>query len=224
MLNKSFFLCFSMIFFIACSSIPSSLGNIAPGPRNVVKAITDAYFGSNEDIVTQTLVDNIPYASLKLRIGKGPYGLLILESKNNNIYTWVSADGVYLQTYQGRIIAVQGITNNLQDFRSNEPNFMELIDINDTTSFNRYISLDNPEVLDMKLTVKTRFLGLKKVQLLNGERNLNLFEEEISNSYIRWNYVNKYWVDPQDGYVLKSFQQVAPNVPIFEYEITKRPQ
>ena len=39
-----------------------------------------------------------------LKIGKGPNGLMILESLNDDDYTWVSADGVYLVINNGKII------------------------------------------------------------------------------------------------------------------------
>ena len=39
-----------------------------------------------------------------VKIGNGPTALMILESKNNEDYTWVSADGVYLVINNGKII------------------------------------------------------------------------------------------------------------------------
>ena len=38
---------------------------------------------------------------------------MILESVNNNEYTWVSADGVYLVIKEGRIVRTLGLPNNL---------------------------------------------------------------------------------------------------------------
>ena len=45
----------------------------------------------------------------------------------------------------------------------------------------------------------------------------------IENKMINWKYDNNYWVDPKDGFVWKSIQQIAPNVPPIILEITKAP-
>ena len=50
------------------------------------KAISSVISGYEDYPITRELVDQIPYASLRMKIGKGPAGLLILESKNGNEY------------------------------------------------------------------------------------------------------------------------------------------
>ena len=47
--------------------------------------------------------------------------------------------------------------------------------------------------------------------------------ETIENNHIKWKYSNYYWVDPDDGFVWKSIQKIAPNVPEIKLEITKQP-
>jgi hypothetical protein len=210
-----------IISMISCSTIPENIGS---GQRSVYKAISTAVFGSEINIVTKELVNNIPYASMKLQIGKGPTGLVILESIDKDITTWVSADGVYLQLKNGRIQAAQGLINNLSDYRSSELSFKEIIgnELNEISY--RYISLDNPPVLDMKIKVQTSIKGVQSIDLISSQRDLILVEEEISNDFIRWKFTNQYWVDPDDGFVWKSNQQFAPNLPVFLYEITRRPK
>ena len=84
-----------LLFTYGCQSFNTQ--NIAPGYYETFKAINNAIFGYEDRIPTQ-LIQEIPYASMLLKIGKGPEGLLILESSNNDIHTWVSADGVYFVT------------------------------------------------------------------------------------------------------------------------------
>lgn len=210
-----------IISMISCSTIPENIGS---GQRSVYKAISTAVFGSEIDIVTKELVGNIPYASMKLQIGKGPTGLVILESINKDITTWVSADGVYIQLKNGRIEAAQGLVNNLSNFRSSELTFKEIIDKEFNGTSYRYISLDSPTVLDMKVRVQTSIKGIQSIDLINSKRDLILVEEEIDNEFIGWEFINQYWVDPVDGFVWKSNQQFAPNLPAFLYEITRRPK
>ena len=80
----------------------------------------------------------------------------------------------------------------------------------------RMISLDNPSVFNMKLKVSYKRVGFEEVIILDKKRELILIEENIENSYIRWKYSNKYWVDKNTGYVWESIQEIAPDIsPIF---------
>ena len=151
-------------------------------------------------------------------------GLLILESVDKNEYTWVSADDIYIITRNGRIVRAEGLPNNLLDFFSTEPSFEEILTNNNQIDEHfRYITLDNPEVFDMRLEVNYRRLDLEIVSILDEEKELVLIEEVIENNYIRWKHTNKYWVDQSTGFVWQTIQEIAPNIPPIFIQITKKP-
>ena len=77
-----------------CSSINQD--KVAPGYFQAFNAIKSALVGYENTNITRDIVDRIPYASSLISMGKGPYGLMILESKQNKKETWVTADGIYL--------------------------------------------------------------------------------------------------------------------------------
>ena len=130
---------------------------------------------------------------------------------------------IYITTRGGRIIRAEGLNNNLVDFVSSEPSFKELIDGDYIQSQFRMISLDNPSVFNMKLKVSYKRVGFEEVIILDKKRELILIEETIENSYIRWKYNNKYWVDKNTGYVWQSIQEIAPDIPPIFIQITKKP-
>ena len=78
-------------------------------------AIKNALVGYENTEITPELIKNIPYASSLVRVGKGPYGLMILESIRGDTATWVTADGIYLIIKNGKIIKTKGFTNNLSN-------------------------------------------------------------------------------------------------------------
>jgi hypothetical protein len=216
----------SFIFLNGCSTIPSNIsGNIGGSFSNAYKAISSSIFGYEDYPITRELVDQIPYASLKMKIGKGPAGLLILESKKGDEYTWISADNIYIVTKWGRIIRAQGLTNNLTDIYSLEPSFKEILQSSDLTgeNFIRYVSLDNPEAFGIRVKVSYTKIGTEGVSILDRTRQLILIEEKIENAYIKWRHTNKYWVDQETGFVMQSLQVIAPNVPPILIQITKKP-
>ena len=63
----------------------------------------NSIFGYETNFISPELIREIPYASSIVKIGNGPEGLMILESKEKEITTWVSADNVYLQLRKGKI-------------------------------------------------------------------------------------------------------------------------
>ena len=214
-------LIFKIIVVLAgCSSLPA---NVAGNFNQTFKAFSALIYGYEDYPINQALVDEIPYASLRMKIGKGPAGLLILESIDQDGYTWVSADNIYITTRGGRIIRAEGLNNNLIDFISSEPSFKEVMNGNYIQNQVRLISLDNPLVFNMKLKVSYKRVGFEEVIILDKKRELILIEETIENPYIRWRHNNKYWVDKNTGYVWQSIQEIAPNIPPILIQITKKP-
>ena len=49
----------------------------------------------------------------------------------------------------------------------------------------------------------------------------SLIEERITNSFIGWSEVNKFWVD-DNNFVWKSEQFISPKLPRFSIEVTKK--
>ena len=214
-------LIFKIIIVLAgCSALPP---NVAGNFNQTFKAFSALIYGYEDYPINQALIDEIPYATLRMKIGKGPAGLLILESIDQDKYTWVSADNIYITTRGGRIIRAEGLNNNLVDFVSSEPSFKELMYGDYIQSQFRMISLDNPSVFNMKLKVSYKRVGFEEVIILDKKRELILIEETIENSYIRWKYNNKYWVDKNTGYVWQSIQEIAPDIPPIFIQITKKP-
>ena len=209
-----------IVFLTSCSALPP---NVAGSFTQTFKAVGALVYGYEDYPITQDLIDQIPYASLRMKIGKGPAGLLILESINNNEYTWVSSDNIFITTRGGRIVRAQGLNNNLVDFFSSEPSFKELLRDDYLLEQARYISLDDPEVVNLKLRISYKKVSTEKITILNQQRDLILIEEKIENSYIRWNHTNKYWLDEETGFVWQTLQEIAPNIPPIHIQITKKP-
>ena len=101
-----------------------------------VNTIQRVIYGYPDFPITRDMVENIPYASLRVKIGKGPAGLMILQKKEDNIYSWVSKDSVLFQIKNGRIIRTSGLTNDLIEyFFDNDLNFKKIIDENLNKAF-----------------------------------------------------------------------------------------
>ena len=220
-IKNTYVLIFSL-FVASCTSIGNSIGSVAPAYVDAYKTIKGVIVGYENELITSDLIKNIPFASSTLKIGKSASGLIILESKEEELETWVSSDGVYLVFKEGRIVKTIGFFNNLINFKSVETNFASLMDTNESESLVYYYSYDDPKLIDMRVLASRRFVAKEKVQLIDRKEELNLIEEQIVNDYIGWKVTNKFWID-DDMFVWKSEQYISPKLPKFSIEVTKKP-
>ncbi|SVD93485.1 uncharacterized protein METZ01_LOCUS446339, partial [marine metagenome] len=110
----------------SCASLNNTGEKVAPSFTYAYEAIKNALIGYPDLNITREIVENIPYASALLKIGKGSQGLIILESIENKNYLWVSRDNVYIVTKDGRIERSLGLLNNLTKIRSIDQSFKDL--------------------------------------------------------------------------------------------------
>jgi len=198
--------------------------NIAPGYSEAFTTLKAAIFGqqSGFDLNRET-INAIPYASLLLRIGNGPEGLMILESVNKDIHTWVSSDGIRVMIQNGRIISTNGLINNLKIINfPKKASDLERFNLDNVVRFSSYYSFSQPTLIDLKVENFVSPLRIEQVEILGISKNLKLVTEEINSRRIRWNSVNRYWVD-QSNFTWKSEQKISPKLPVIYYQITKKP-
>ncbi len=195
-------------------------GKIAPGYFQAFESISNLIFGYDDQIDPQ-IIKNIPYASIKVRIGNGPEALMILQRVNGEEYTWVSADEVYIVIKNGKIIKTQGLPNNLFEkltsFRSwKEINYKD-------EEFITYFSFRNPELNNLEVSSQYSNEGKIELQLTFDKKELLLINESIMAKSIGWKKTNSYWLD-ENNFVWKSIQNISPRLPPIYYEVTKKPR
>ncbi len=209
-----------LIFFLTTGcSLDSS--RIAPGYIEAFKSINDVLFGFEESPISADLIKNIPYASMTVKIGNGPRGLLILESKIFQENIWVSADAIYIKERNGKIIQTKGLNNNLQELEYTV-DFADLKNVDTMRTYLYYKSFSNPTLKNLPLTARFSIKEKSLVKLINREIPLTLIEETITSKDLGWEFVNQYWID-DNSFVWKSSQRVSPRLPVIEFEITKKP-
>ena len=177
--------------------------------------------GYKNDNITPELINNIPYASMTMSVGRGPKGLMILESKTFDQATWVSADGVFITEQNGKIIQSKGLGNNLDELLMTV-NFRNLLNIDTSKTYIYYKSYSNPELYNLELKAAFKVKDRKLTKLLNIETFLTLIEEEVYSEELGWKITNQYWVD-DNSFIWKSIQTISPKIPTVYMEITKKP-
>lgn len=207
-----------IILLTSCARIDTS--RIAPGYVEAFSSIKQLLLGF-ENNISPEVINNIPYASMLVKIGNGPTALMILESISGEEYTWVSADGVFLVTKDGRITQTFGLPNNLREIFSMFTDWNETL--NQEKKITSYYSFSNPKLDNLKVISAFSIKQDQIVELMFGPKDLDLITEVIESDEVGWSKVNKYWID-RDDYVWKSIQYVSPRLPEFYLEVTKKPR
>ena len=209
---KKLFLFIIILVGYGCASFSP---NIAPGYSDAFRLVKNYIYGA-PDGINADLIRNIPYASMKLRIGRGSTGLLILEQKIDGVEYWVSADEVYVVIKNGRVIQTSGLENNLMRSTSHENLLIE------DANYSYLNSYDNPKLDSFKIMASVKNRQSIGTDLIVGKKQLFLLEEVINNEYTGWSETNKFWMDAK-GFIWKSIQHISPKLPPLHIEITKRP-
>ena len=207
-----------MILLASCSSISN---NIAPGYAETFNTFRVLITGYEDDLISAELVKSIPYASMSLKIGNGPKGLIILESAEGDTFTWVSADSIYLVIKDGRIIKTEGLENELKNTLYPNTDFKEILS-GSNPNLVAYYSYDNPEINNLRLDINYKVKDEEMIDILGEKKQLTHIVEEIRNSTYGWNFTNHYWLD-DNYFVWKSIQPAHPKIPAFELIVTKKP-
>jgi len=207
---------------ISCSALDTQ--RIAPNYLNAFNSIKGYFLGYENSTLTRELIDKIPYASLKLQIGKGTPGLLILEEENDGGMIYVSADGVRFVIKEGVILRTSGLENNLLD-KLEPSNSMDsfLESGKESDEYLTYHSYDEPRLINLKLKTTIRRGEIEKHVILGKSYDLIRIEQTIENSYLGWKETNIFWLNPNSYFVWKSKQYISPLLPAVYYEVTKKP-
>tara|TARA_B110000003_G_C16595534_1_gene513511 strand:+ start:719 stop:1387 length:669 start_codon:yes stop_codon:yes gene_type:complete len=206
----------------SCSSFNQE--RIAPNYFNAYKALKDSIYGLEDYPISRALVDKIPYASIKVKVGKGGAGLMILEEINNDQFIYLSADGVRFVIKEGKITRSSGFKNNLTRKEESSYTIKSFLESRLTKQdYVIYHSYDEPNLVDLKLNVSIKRKDIETHQILGISYDLIKVEEIIQSQYLGWKRMNIYWVSSKDYFVWKSEQHLSPLLPIIKYEVTKKP-
>lgn len=174
----------------------------------IIPLVKRATFGVEDIEIDSNFLNQQKFSFIKVNIGRTGVAILTLASIKDGVYTWVSATGEKLQTYNGKIIKSFDVIYDshfitFSNFSLNE-NFK-------TAQYDYTIRLFNPN------TLITQEAILKTIDSSELDSEDIYFEEVVYTRGFKWNFVNKYWLN-KNGYVTKSIQHLHPKLPKYEIE------
>ncbi|WP_265468223.1 YjbF family lipoprotein [Aeromonas salmonicida] len=188
-----------------------------------------AFLGVDDVEVTTEKVRELPYASAYLRVGDNPQALVVLAFADpDGSLSWVSADNKLFITNAGRLSKTVGLENDLYLMKSSLVDPLQImadspdgVFIPDGMRWQYNAEWDRYYVSGYK--VQTEFISAvpEKLSILDRLHNVMLIDELVTVGHNHNSWHNYYWFDRRTGRLLKSQQQLGPDLPVIEMTILK---
>ena len=210
---------FCCLLVISCAQNSNSV----PSSYSTIFGLIGESLFKEEDTINAEVVDSIPYASALINFKKSSKSLLILESKQDETYKWVSSDSRVFYTKNGRVVGTMGLPNDLYKIIRPNISFKEILNKSAPMDYVAYYSFKKPNLNDLKVKISVEIIGNEIINIFKEEKNLILIEESLVSKRINWKRTNKFWIDPNNYFIWKSEQNISPKLPMITFEITKKP-
>ena len=160
--------------------------------------------GYKEQPISADDLNEAKYSFMMLQVGRNPEIRLVLNTINNGVYEWVSADKYTIHTYNGLIVKSTGLPHNitLRGFRGFHPNSKK--------RYTAILQFDEPSLMGALLELQPGEYG--EVQDTAIHTNLQSYSYSRKVSSIGWKSNDIFWVDDKNLTVF-SKQEIHPSIP-----------
>lgn len=209
-----------------------------------------AFFGTPDVQISAEEVRRMPYASAYLQVGDNPQAFVVLAFADpDGTLTWVSADHNLFVTRAGRLIKTVGLENDLYRLApSPDPGAAQrqgsdaaqpadpLARLAHLLPLARQQPADAAAALQPwqlqaewqrdyvsgdTLRAGAYQLHADTLTVLDNTYSVWVIEERIEMLERKQRWHNRYWVDRESGRLLKSEQQLGPDMPVITMTILK---
>ncbi|WP_428772717.1 YjbF family lipoprotein [Vibrio sp.] len=187
--------------------------------------VKEGLFGFDDVVMTKQQVDQLPYASMYVRVNDGPRVFMVLGFADTDPTTgrqqlkWLSADKAMIVTENGRIVKTLRLLNeNLAGISSADP----WPDFQQTAPFQWQLSYDwQPNYrFGYAAQITTEPVGEETLTSLLWQQPTTIWREQIQFSSLDQQMQNQFWVT-RSGQVVKSIQWLSPQGTRIETELLK---
>ena len=194
----------------------------SPFIQNVFTATRTALRGAPDAPVSPEYVARLPYASMGAKVGRGQRSMLVLGRYDGPDRHWVSADRAALVTRNGRLTRLYGIGADLRDTRDIDDDPIAAATFAFEGLHLRTLDLSSPVQYGIPIESTFAIQRRETITILDRQHDTLVVAEENVARVVHWSFVNEYWLDFDTGYVWRSVQHFAPDMPSVTLEIYKR--
>lgn len=200
--------------------------------KDLSETIQSAIWGPDNQSISLEQVEQIPYASLYVKMGENPLALMILtwveepqSARQMMALKWLSTNREMLVTQAGRVIKTVNLkSGNLVRIESEDIDPLSLgLHKNSTPHSWKYKITWSPGYHTSYQALSTFIVqGVKNKPLPNETLPLLHIIEQVNIPQLKQQYKNHYWLSPQSGEVITSEQYIFPGAEKLTLTVGKR--
>ncbi|MGC4010750.1 MAG: YjbF family lipoprotein [Pseudomonas sp.] len=200
---------------IALAALVASLSACNPLMQGSLSTLGASLHGPASLEVTQAQVEALPYYQIQVSTEYGS-AVMALVRVQDKLQYWRANSNQLLLLEDGVIVRTFGFPNDLLGTRlaPGSPFARGLQHITDGQPSQRWIDLDSDAQFDVALRGTFHLAGIETVRILGRDHALLRVDESLDSPLAGMSATNHYWVDPQDGFVMQSRQQVTPTLSV----------
>lgn len=212
--KQALWLCLCAISLLAgCAQHVSLLGETA---KLAVLGQPDVHLSTQK-------IEQLPYASAYLKVGKAPQAFVVLAASEQGQQKWVTADKNMIVTDHGRIVKTIGFGEDITFVNNLKSDPLALGLLNPATPKHWQTRITWAQVFRAghEVTSHFEYKGMEPETILERQRSLARFDEKVTVPAFNQSYTNSYWLDPKNGMVIKSQQYMGPGLALVQFTILK---
>jgi hypothetical protein len=156
-----------------------------------------------------------PYFQLQVSSHDGE-AIMILASAQGATLGWYGTDGQAVFLRHGLLVKTLGLTQNLDAvlLPQADPFVSGLQHVQQPITYTRVMDWSPGYRYGVQAQVQLSPKAMEDVEILGTVHHLRRIDERVRSTEAGLDVVNRYWVDPVDGFIWKSRQYAAPDLPL----------
>ncbi len=148
---------------------------------------------------------------------------MVLATSEQGQQKWVTADKNMVVTQNGRVVKTIGFNEDI----------VYVSNVSRDPLFQGLLKSDTPKKWHYKTVWSQVFKGgyeqfsefeskgYETVTVLEKSRQLHRFDEKVTVPALNKTYTNNYWLNPENGMVIKANQHIGPDLALIQFTILK---
>lgn len=181
--------------------------------RSSVNAMKLVVKGTPKVRPTAAEVAAKPYFQLQATSPEGS-AVLILGNVDGQRQAWYGNHGVVVFIEHGRVVQTLGLSQNLDGVHlpADDPFVRGLQTLTAPVTYHMTQDWSPGYRYGVPVDATLTPAGREQITILDQTHEVLRVDEHVSVPSLHYRATNHYWVDPQDGFIWKSEQQVAPGL------------
>lgn len=192
------------------------LGGCSPLARSSLETLGTAISGPEPLVLSREQVDALPFDALRI---DSPLGntLLAFAYEREGRQVWVASSKQVLMLEDGLVVRSLGFPQDLDETRfvGVSPFHTGLQRLAAGATYERHLDVAALQRFDVPAISRFEPRGREVLDILGTPRELLRVDEDLRADGLDLRVTNRYWVDPQSGFIVASLQHLSPEMAVF---------